>query len=508
MDLTEVRPRGCASGVEAMFYERASMSVTLDTEIFDEADVRPHAFAETMRWIELTARTVPANMSAINRNAHTRLCFGVPHVVYLTEASSGIGVQDFRSTGTTAPAHRCSLRRCATGSGENFVKALTWHGKGDIRCETVPDPKIEHGRDAIIKVTACAICGSDLHIFDGVIPTMKSGDVLGHETMGEVVEVGADNKKLKVGDRVVVPFTISCGECFFCKRGFFSGCERSNPNAKKAEKLWGHSPAGLFGYSHLLGGYSGGQAEYLRVPYADVGPIKVPDGFTDEQVLFLSDIFPTGYMARRFLQHQRRRHDRDLGLRAGRAVRHPQRLPARRRAGDRDRHRAGAAGAGARRGADHDRFHEGGYLRPHPGADPRPRRRRLHRCRRHRAGHRRRASIRCVDRVKVATFMGTDRPHVLRQAIHCCRNFGTVSIVGVYGGFVDKIPMGSAINRGLTFRMAQTPVQHYLPKLLKRIENGEIDPSFVITHRAELSRKAPSCTRRSATSRTAASRSS
>jgi threonine dehydrogenase-like Zn-dependent dehydrogenase len=180
------------------------------------------------------------------------------------------------------------------------MKALAWHGKGDIRCDTVPDPKIEDGRDAIIKVTACAVCGSDLHIFDGVIPGMESGDVLGHETMGEVVEVGADNKALKVGDRVVVPFTISCGQCFFCKRGFYSGCERSNPNAKIAEKLWGHSPAGLFGYSHLLGGFAGGQAEYLRVPYADVGPIKVPQGPSDEQVLFLSDIFPTGYMAADF----------------------------------------------------------------------------------------------------------------------------------------------------------------------------------------------------------------
>src|SRR3979411_132917 len=180
------------------------------------------------------------------------------------------------------------------------MKALAWHGKNDIRCDTVPDPRIEDGRDAIIKVTACAICGSDLHIFDGVIPSMESGDIIGHETMGEVVEVGADNKAVKVGDRVVVPFTISCGQCFFCKRGFYSGCERSNPNAKKAEKLWGHSPAGLFGYSHLLGGFAGGQAQYLRVPYADVGPIKVPSGLSDEQVLFLSDIFPTGYMAADF----------------------------------------------------------------------------------------------------------------------------------------------------------------------------------------------------------------
>ena len=184
------------------------------------------------------------------------------------------------------------------------MKALCWHGKNDMRCDTVPDPKIQHPRDAIIKVTACAICGSDLHLYDGVIPTMQRGDVVGHEAMGEVVEVGSENKKLKVGDRVVVPFTISCGECFFCTRGFFSGCERSNPNHKMAEELWGHSPAALFGYSHLLGGIPGGQAEYLRVPYADVGPIKVPEGLTDEQVLFLSDIFPTGYMGAEFCQIQ------------------------------------------------------------------------------------------------------------------------------------------------------------------------------------------------------------
>src|SRR3978361_2020998 len=180
------------------------------------------------------------------------------------------------------------------------MRALAWHGKGDIRCEEVPDPKIEHPRDAVIKVTACAICGSDLHIYGGIIPDMKKGDILGHENMGEVVEVGSENKKLKIGDRVVVPFTISCGECFFCRNGFYSGCERSNPDHEAAANLWGNSPAGLFGYSHLCGGYAGGQAEYLRVPYADVGPIKVPDHLTDDQVLFLSDIFPTGYMAADF----------------------------------------------------------------------------------------------------------------------------------------------------------------------------------------------------------------
>lgn len=366
------------------------------------------------------------------------------------------------------------------------MKALAWHGKGDIRCEEVPDPKIEHPRDAVIKVTACAICGSDLHIYGGIIPEMKSGDILGHETMGEVVEVGAESKALKVGDRVVVPFTIACGECFFCKNGYFSGCERTNPNHKKASTLWGNYPAGLFGYSHLTGGYAGGQAEYLRVPYADVGPIKVPNGLTDDQVLFLSDIFPTGYMAAEF-----------CNLRGGEtvavwgagpvgqfAIRSALLLGAERVIAIESvpERKALAKESGAAVVIDfleedvYDRIME---LTKGRGAD---------------------ACIDAVgteaepsasfdsrwDRVKTATFMGTDRPHVLRQAIHCCRNFGTVSVVGVYGGFLDKIPIGSALNRGLTFRMAQTPVQAYLPRLMKLIEDGKIDPSFVITHEAPL----------------------
>jgi threonine dehydrogenase-like Zn-dependent dehydrogenase len=365
------------------------------------------------------------------------------------------------------------------------MKALVWHGKSDIRCEAVPDPRIEHGRDAIIKVTACAICGSDLHIFDGVIPQMRSGDVLGHETMGEVVEVGPENKRLKVGDRVVVPFTISCGECFFCQRGFYSGCERTNPDREKAALLWGNAPAGLFGYSHLLGGYAGGQAEYLRVPYADVGPIKVPDSLDDEEVLFLSDIFPTGYMGAEFCNIQGGETIAIWGcgpvgqfairsaflLGAERVIAIdtvPERLALARQ--------AGAVTLDFKAEDIYDRIME---LTNGRGAD---------------------ACIDAVgtepdtmasadsilDRIKVATFMGTDRPHVLRQAIHCCRNFGIVSIIGVYGGFLDKIPMGSAINRGLTFRMAQTPVQHYLPKLLRLIEEDKIDLSVVITHRATL----------------------
>jgi threonine dehydrogenase-like Zn-dependent dehydrogenase len=365
------------------------------------------------------------------------------------------------------------------------MKGLAWHAKGDIRCEEVPDPTIEHPRDAIIKITACAICGSDLHIYGGIIPDMKKGDVLGHENMGEVVEVGSENKALKVGDRVVVPFTISCGECFFCRNGFYSGCERTNPDHEKAAKLWGNSPAGLFGYSHLLGGYAGGQAEYLRVPYADVGPIKVPGHLSDEQVLFLSDIFPTGYMAADFCNLKGGetvaiwgsgpvgqfaiRSALLLGAERVLAIDTvPERLDLARAAGAEtidfmkedvyDRIMELTKG----RGADACIDAVGTEAEPMASADS------------------------MLDRIKTATLMGTDRPHVPRQAIHCCRNFGTVSIVGVYGGFLDKIPMGSAINRGLTFRMAQTPVQHYLPKLLERIENGDIDPSFVITHTAPL----------------------
>jgi threonine dehydrogenase-like Zn-dependent dehydrogenase len=314
---------------------------------------------------------------------------------------------------------------------------------------------------------------------------MEHGDVLGHETMGEVVEVGPAVRNLKVGDRVVVPFTISCGECFFCQRSFFSACERTNPDRQKAEKLWGHSPAGLFGYTHLLGGYSGGQAEYLRVPYADVGPIKVPAGLTDEQVLFLSDIFPTGYMAADFcsIQPQDTIAIWGCGPVGQMAIRSAFLLGAHRViAIDTVPERlalAQQAGAVTFDFRDVDVYDCIQELTSGRGADA---------CIDAVGTEPDTASsfYAVVDRVKVATFMGTDRPHVLRQAIHCCRNFGTVSIVGVYGGFLDKVPMGSAINRGLTLRMAQTPVQHYMPTLLGRIQNGDIDPSFVVTHRASL----------------------
>ncbi len=366
------------------------------------------------------------------------------------------------------------------------MRALCWHGKGDVRVDTVPDPKIEDPRDAIVKVTACAICGSDLHLYDGVMPEMRKGDVLGHETMGEVVEVGPGaNHKLTVGDRVVIPFTISCGECFFCKLGLFAGCERSNPDKAKAEKLWGHSPAGLFGYSHLLGGYAGGQAEYIRVPYADVGPLKVPSHLSDEQVLFLSDIFPTGYMAAENCNI----HQGDLiaiwgcgpvGLFAIRSAfmlgaerviaidTVPERLELARQAGAEtldfgevdvyDEIQARTHGRGA------DSCIDAVGTEAHVGA----------------------SFDAVLDRVKQAMFLGTDRPHVLRQAIHCCRNGGNISIPGVYGGLLDNIPMGSAVNRGLTMRMGQTHMHRYMQPLLERIERGEIDPSFVITHRLTL----------------------
>jgi threonine dehydrogenase-like Zn-dependent dehydrogenase len=370
--------------------------------------------------------------------------------------------------------------------GGKRMKALTWHGKNDIRCETVPDPRIEDARDAIVKVSSCAICGSDLHILNGVIPHMHEGDVIGHECMGEVVEVGSDTHRLKVGDRVVVPFTIACGECFFCQRALYSGCERSNRTAQDARKLWGNAPAGLFGYSHLLGGYAGGQAEYVRVPFADVGPIKVPDGLSDEQVLFLSDIFPTGYMAAEFCNI----HPGDTiaiwgcGPVGQMAIRSAFLLGAERViAIDTVPERlalAAASGAETLDFANCDVYDEIMSRTSGRGADS---------CIDAVGTEPDTASgfSAVIDRLKVATFMGTDRPFVLRQAITCCRNFGTVSIVGVYGGLVDKVPMGSAINRGLTLRMGQTPVQRYLPRLLSLIEDGRFDPSFVITHTAPLS---------------------
>lgn len=366
------------------------------------------------------------------------------------------------------------------------MKALTWHGKGDIRCERVDDPRIEDERDIIIRVTSCAICGSDLHLMDGYMPTMESGDVLGHETMGVVEEVGRGHSKFKPGDRVVVPFNLSCGECYFCKKQLYSLCDRSNRNAEQAAKVMGQSPAGLFGYSHMLGGYARGQAEFLRVPFADVGPIRVPDELDDDRVLFLSDIFPTGYMAAENAGIEPGDTVAIWGcgpvgqfaiqsawmLGAGRVIaidKVPERL-------------AMARSHGKAETLDFSEVDIYDALMDMTGG------RGPDRC------------IDCVgtesdagasfdaalDKVKTALFLGTDRPHVLREAIICCRKGGTISIPGVYVGLLDNIPFGPAMNKGLTFHMGQTHTQRYLGPLLEKVASGEIDPSFVITHRAGL----------------------
>lgn len=367
------------------------------------------------------------------------------------------------------------------------MKAVCWNGKHDVRVETVPDPTIINPRDAIVKVTTTAICGSDLHLYDGVIPTMKPGDILGHEFMGEVIEVGREVHNLKPGDRVVVPFTIACGHCFFCEQQLSSLCDNSNPNASLAETLYGYSPSALFGYTHLFGGYAGGQAQYVRVPFADVGPIKIPEGLGDEQVLFLSDIFPTGYMAAE-----------NCSIRPGDtiaiwgcgpvgqfAIKSAYMLGADRViAIDNVPERLSlAAREGKAETIDFDFAHESltEKLRDLTGG---------------------RGPDACIDAVgmeahgtapgmiydwtKQALRMATDRPNVLRQAIQACRKGGTISIPGVYGGLLDKIPFGAAFAKGLTMKMGQTHVHRYLQPLLERVQNGEIDPSFVITHRLAL----------------------
>ena len=367
------------------------------------------------------------------------------------------------------------------------MKALCWHGKSDIRVEKVPDPKIEDPRDAIVRITTTCICGSDLHLYDGYMPTMEPGDVIGHEPMGVVEEVGKSVTKLKPGDRVVVPFTISCGTCWFCKHEFYSLCDNSNPNAEIARKTMGQSPAGLFGYSHMLGGYRGGQAEYLRVPYADVGPIKIPAGLPDEKVVFLSDIFPTGYMAAENAQIERGDTVAVWGcgpvaqfcirsawmFGAGRVIA-IDRIPERLRMAEQGK----AETINFAEDEVYDKLME---MTKGRGPD---------RCidavgaESHAGG-----SIGAVlDKAKATAGLATDRPHVLREAIMCCRKGGTVSIPGVYIGFLDKVPMGAAMNKGLTFKMGQTHVQHYLPMLLEKIQAEEIDPSFVITHVLPLDR--------------------
>jgi threonine dehydrogenase-like Zn-dependent dehydrogenase len=361
------------------------------------------------------------------------------------------------------------------------MRALCWHGKGDIRCDTVPDPEIEDARDAIIKVTSCAICGSDLHLYNHFIPGMKNGDIMGHEFMGEVVDVGSSVSKLKVGDRIVVPFTIICGECEQCRRGNFSVCERTNRNANLAATAFGHTTAGLFGYTHLTGGYPGGQAEYVRVPYADTTHVKVPDGLTDEKVLFLGDIFPTGWQA--VVQCDIDPTDTvaiwGCGPVGQMAIRSAVLLGAKQVVAiDHVPERLSMAQAG---GAITINFDEESVVE------------RLNQLTNGKGpekcidavgleAHATRSIDSVVDRAKQAVMLESDRPHVLREMFYVCRPAGVVSVPGVYGGLVDKLPFGAVMNKGLTIRTGQTHVNRWTDDLLRRIQEGQIDPSFVITH--------------------------
>jgi threonine dehydrogenase-like Zn-dependent dehydrogenase len=359
-------------------------------------------------------------------------------------------------------------------------------GRNSVEVQTVPDPQILNAHDAIVKITSTAICGSDLHLYDGYIPTMVEGDILGHEFMGEIVETGPDVRTLRTGDRVVVPFPIACGHCTACEHRMYSVCENSNPNAGLAEKLMGYSPAGIFGYSHMLGGYPGGQAEYARVPFADVGPIKIEDDLPDDQVLFLSDILPTGYMGAEMCDIEPGDTVAVWGagpvgqfaiasaylLGADRVIaidRFPYRL---RTARDK-------AGAETIDYEETDVLHTLKEMTAGRGPDacidavgmeahhPTP-------------------AIHAYDRVKQASRLETERPHALRESILACRNGGTVSVIGVYAGLLDKFPMGSLMNRSLTLKTGQCHVQRYLHPLLERIRNKEIDPSFVISHHLRL----------------------
>jgi threonine dehydrogenase-like Zn-dependent dehydrogenase len=364
------------------------------------------------------------------------------------------------------------------------MKAVCYHGRGNMQVDTVPDPKILNQRDAIVKITSTAICGSDLHLYNGYILSVEKGDIFGHEFMGEIVEVGREVKNLKVGDRVVVPFPISCGQCSACKRGEFSLCENSNPNKWMAEKVFGDSPAGIYGYSHLTGGFAGGQAEYARVPYADVGPLKVPDGMTDEQVLFLSDIFPTGYMGAEMCNIQPGQVIAVWGcgpvgqfsiksafmLGAERVIaidNVPERLRMAKESGaevlsfDEVNVLEALKEMTGGRGPDACIDAVGMEARGHGPAY-------------------------LFDKTKQAARLETDRAIALREAIMACRNGGIVSVVGVYSGFVDKFPMGAVMNRALTIRSGQCHVQRYMRPLLERIERGDIDPTFVVTHKMSL----------------------
>ncbi|HKU20280.1 MAG TPA: zinc-dependent alcohol dehydrogenase [Terriglobales bacterium] len=369
------------------------------------------------------------------------------------------------------------------------MKALCWYGKEDVRVETVPDPKILNPHDAVIEVTSTAICGSDLHLYDGFIPTMEAGDILGHEFMGEVVETGHEVKKVKRGDKVVVPFTIACGKCFFCKHNLWSACDNTNPNAWMMEKMYGYSGSGLFGYSHMMGGYAGGQAQYVRVPFADVGALQIPDGVPDDKVLFLSDIFPTGYMAAENCDIQ----PGDViaiwgcGPVGQFAIR-------------------SALLLGAAKVIAIDRFPERLQLAERGGAEVLD----YSRCddvvEELKFRTRGRGPDACIDAVgmeahatsisglydeiETRLMLETDRPMVLRQAIQACRKGGTVSIPGVYSGFINKLNFGAAFGKGLTLKMGQTNMHKYMQPLLRKIMDGLIDPSEVISHRVGL-RDAP-----------------
>ncbi|MDB6031562.1 MAG: Alcohol dehydrogenase GroES domain protein [Verrucomicrobiales bacterium] len=359
------------------------------------------------------------------------------------------------------------------------MKAVIWNGKKDVRVETVPDPRLLNPRDAIVKITATAICGSDLHLYNGFVPSMKAGDILGHEFMGEVVEVGPGVKNLKPGDRVVVPFCIACGDCFYCENELWSLCDNTNPNATVNAKMNGYQTAGLFGFSHLYGGYAGGQAQYARVPFADVGPLKIETNLSDEQVLFLSDIFPTGYMAAD-----------NCGIKPGQIVAVWGCGPV----GQFAIRSAYLLGAGKVIAIDNvaERLRmaeEGGAVTVSSDDD-------VHEILKDMTGGR--GPDACIDavgmeahgstydNVKQSLRLETDRPYVLRQAIRACRKGGVLSIPGLYSGVIDKVPFGIAFAKGLALRMGQTHMHKYMPRLLQRIEQNEIDPSFVITHRLRL----------------------
>jgi len=365
------------------------------------------------------------------------------------------------------------------------MRALTWHGKHDVRVDTVPDPEIINPRDAIIKITSTAICGSDLHLYDGYIPTMQAGDILGHEFMGEVVETGPKST-LKKGQRVVVPFVIACGSCYHCSKQQYSGCDNGNPadNQDIAQELWGQVGSALFGYSHMTGGYPGGQAEYVRVPFSDVGPIVIPDGVDDDKVLFLSDILPTGWMAAENADIE----DGDVVAVWGCgpvglfAIQSALLMGAHRViAIDHFPHRLSLAKG---LGAEVLNFEETdiydalmtmtGGIGPDAVIDS--------------VGLESHGLFvdNIVDQIKKSTFLGTDRPHALRQAIVACRKGGRVSVPGVYGGLIDKFPFGALMEKGLTLKTGQTHVQRYLPALLAAIMEDKIDTTFMISDRMAL----------------------